>query len=99
LVNIAAHHARQAAAFLVSFGALAGYRVDDDLVCLQALIRLALATAGGVDGEEDSFDAERGSLFQRRGRLGFLSVEVQLEEEGVVGGLGDDIFDWMTGGG
>ena len=89
-VHVRAHQSAHAPAFLV----VARYRPADargHVVGSDALVRFAFAGHRRVDGDEYRFDAETFGGPEQGGRLFSGGVDVQLEEEGLVGfaGAGD----------
>ena len=44
----------------------------------------------GVDGDEDGFDAEGAGVGEELGGFGAVGVDVELQEEGLVGAAGMD---------
>ena len=84
LVDVLAHEPAHAAALFV----VGGHGAADGrghVVGRDALVRFALAGDVGVDGDEDGFDAEVAGFVEELGGLGAVGVDVELEEEGLVG--------------
>lgn len=90
LVDILAREPAEAAAPLVGGGHGDAEGGGDGRVGGDALVRFALAGDVGVDGDEDGFDAELAGFVQELGRFGAVGVDVELEEEGLVGAAGFD---------
>ena len=89
-VDVLAHEAAHAAALAVVGGDGAADGGGERGVGGDAFVRFALAGDVGVDGDEDCFDAERAGLVEELGRFGSVGVDVELEEEGLVGPAGFD---------
>ena len=88
LVDVLAHEPAHAAAAFVVGGDGAADGGGDGVVGGDALVRFALAGDVGVDGHEDGFDAEGAGFVEELGRFGAGGVDVELEEEGLVGAAG-----------
>ena len=84
-VDVLAHQPAHAAALFVVGRHGAADGGGDVVVGGDALVRFALAGDVGVDGDEDGFDAERAGFVQELGGFGAVGVDVELEEEGLVG--------------
>ena len=98
LVDVPAHEPTHAAAPFVVGGDGAADGGGDAGVGGDALVRFALAGDVGVDGDEDGFDAEGAGLVEELGRFGAVGVDVELEEEGLVGAAGLDDGGERVGG-
>ncbi len=90
LVDVLAHEAAHAAALAVVGGDGAADGGGDVFVGGDALVGFALAGDVGVDGDEDGADAEGAGFVEELGGLGAVGVDVELEEEGLVGEAGAD---------
>ena len=85
LVDVLAHEPAHAAAPFVVGGRGAADGRGDVGVGGDALVRFALAGDVGVDGDEDGFDAEGAGFVEELGGFAAVGVDVELEEEGLVG--------------
>lgn len=90
LVDVRAHEAAHAAAALVVRGDGAADGGGEGRVGGDALVCFALAGDVRVGGDEDGFDAEGTGSVEELGRFGAVGVDVELEEEGLVGAAGLD---------
>lgn len=90
LINMLAHQPTQTTA-LVVFATFGTAHLRLDLNRLRGpLVGFALAGDGGVDSYEDGFDAEGFRAAEEFGGFGAVGVNVELEEEGMVGERGGD---------
>lgn len=97
-VDVAAHDAPEPAALRVAgrHGAADARGPDVGARGGDALVGLALARHGRVDGEEHAAHAEALRLGEEVGRLLPVRVDVELEKEGLAGPpSGDDVLEWV----
>ena len=85
LVDVLAHEATHAAAFSVIGGDGAADGGGYVVIGGYALVCFAFAGYVGVDGDENCFDAQLAGFVEELRAFGAVSVDVELEEEGLVG--------------